>query len=481
MARSISTNRWRTIYRRRSGCGRAPPRWRPHSPHSIAVAGASPAMNRREFAALLLSLTPTGCEWLGIGDKKQPLPGERISVLGLDTTFEPDPQVASTPVTLPPPVSNTEWPEPGGNPAHAMVHPALPDRIARAWETGVGEGASRRTRVLSQPVVAGGRVFAMDGGVQVSAVDAGTGSRIWQVDLKPEGMRGSAFGGGPSFWNDRLYVSTGYAQVLALDPADGKVIWRTNVAAPIRSGPTVSDGRIFVVTVDNELVVLAADDGRRLWNHNAIPETASLLGSASPAVDGEVVVAAYSSGELYALEVENGRPLWSDNLAGTRSVNAVASLADIRGRPILDRGRVFAASHSGRMAAIDLRSGDRAWEQEFGSTHSPWVVGDYLYVLSNENDLVCLTRNDGKIRWVYQLPSYQNEKKKKDPMTWAGPVLGSDRLIVLSSAGDAVSLSPYTGEPLGREEMTAGGYLSPVIADNSLYVLTDDATLSAYR
>ena len=210
----------------------------------------------------------------------------------------------------------------------------------------------------------------MDGAVQVSAYDAATGDRLWQVDLKPDDERGNSFGGGVAFWNDRLYVSTGYAQVLALDPADGKVIWRSGVGAPVRSAPTVSDGRVFVVTVDNELVVLAADDGRRLWTHNAIPETASLLGSASPAVEGEVVVAAYSSGEIYALTVETGRPLWSDNLASTRNVNAVSTLADIRGQPVIDRGRVFAASHSGRMAAIDLRSGERAWEQELGSTHS---------------------------------------------------------------------------------------------------------------
>jgi outer membrane protein assembly factor BamB len=428
---------------------------------------------------LLVSLSLAGCGWFG--DKKQPLPGERISVLSLDRQLEPDPALAKIPITLPRPVVNSDWPENGGYPNHAMQHLSLPDKLARAWKTSVGEGASRYTRVLSQPVVANGRVYAMDGGVQVTALDATTGKRLWQADLKPEDERGNSFGGGVALWNDRLYVSTGYAQVFALDPADGHVIWKSAVPGPVRSGPTVSDGRVFVVTVENELVVLAADDGRRLWNHNAIPETASLLGSASPAVEGEVVVAAYSSGELYALEVENGRPLWSDNLAATRNVNAVASLADIRGRPVLDRGRVFAASHSGRIAAIDLRSGDRIWEQQFGSTHSPWVVGDYLYVLSNENELACLTRNDGKIRWVYQLPTYQNEKKRKDPIIWAGPVLGSDRLIVLSSAGDAISISPYTGEPLGREEMTAGGYMAPVIADNSLYVLTDDANLSAYR
>jgi len=428
---------------------------------------------------LLVSLLLAGCGWFD--SKKQSLSGERISVLSLDRQLEPDPDLAKIPITLPAPVVNPDWPEPGGYPNHAMQHLSLPDSLTQVWTASTGEGASRYSRVLSHPIVEKGRVYAMDGAVQVSAYDAATGDRLWQVDLKPEDERGTSFGGGVAFWNDRLYASTGYAQVLALDPADGKVIWRSNVGAPVRSAPTVSDGRVFVVTVENELAVLAADDGRRLWVHNGIPETASLLGSASPAVEGEVVVVAYSSGELYALTVETGRPLWSDSLAATRSVDAVSALADIRGWPVIDRGRVFAASHSGRMAAIDLRTGERAWEQELGSTHSLWVAGDYVYVLSTDNELVCLTRNEGKVRWVRVLPSYQDDKKRKDPMTWAGPVLGGDRLIVLSSDGGAISISPYTGDPLGREAMSAGGYFAPVIADNSLYVQTDDAKLSVYR
>ena len=435
-------------------------------------------MNRRDFAALFLALGPAACDWFR--DKKTPLPGERIPVLGIGGGVEPDPKLAAAPVTLPPPAVNRDWPEPGGNPAHVMNHPALPEKLTRAWDTSIGDGSSRYTKVMSQPVIAGGRVFAMDGGVQVSAVDAASGKRIWQVDLKPEDERGNAFGGGPTFWNNRLYVATGYAEVLALDPSDGKVIWRKNVPAPVHSPPTVADGRIFAVTVDNELNALSTEDGRRLWSHNGIPETAGLLGSASPAVEGEVVIAAYSSGELFALRVENGRAVWSDSLAASRSANAVAGLADIRGRPVIDRGKVFAVSHSGRMAAIDLRSGDRVWEQQVASSHSPWVIGDYVFVLANDNELVCLTRDDGKVRWASQQRRYEDEKKKSDPIVWAGPVLGGNRLIILSSLGEAVFLSPLTGEVIGQQTMAAA-YLGPVIAGNALYLLSDEANLSAYR
>lgn len=436
-------------------------------------------MNRRDFASLLLSLGLSGCDLFD--EKKRPLSGERIPVLGLGGRFEPDPDLAAAPVNLPPPTVNPDWPEPGGIPSHAIGHPALPEKLTRAWSTGIGDGSGRYAKVLSQPVVAQGRVYAMDGGVQVSALDAATGGRVWRVDLKPEELRGNAFGGGPAFWNNRLYVSTGYAQVLALDPSDGKVLWRSSVSSPVHSPPTVADGRVFAITVENELNALDANDGRKLWAHNGIPETAGLLGGASPTVEGEVVLAAYSSGELFALRVENGRAVWSDNLSSTRGSNAVAGLADIRGRPVIDRGRVFAVSHSGRMTAIDLRRGDRVWEREVASSHSPWAAGDYVFVLANDNEILCLTREAGKVRWVRQLRRYEDEKAKSDPILWAGPVLAGNRLIALSSLGEAIYVSPYTGEVVGSQGLSAGGYLGPVVADNALYLLTDDANLSAYR
>ncbi|MGC2524957.1 MAG: PQQ-binding-like beta-propeller repeat protein [Stellaceae bacterium] len=436
-------------------------------------------MFRAVVAFVVAGFMLAGCSWFAT--KKQPLPGERISVLSLDRQLKPDPALATVAISLPKPVVNPDWPQPGGYPDHAMQHLALPDTLRQVWKTSVGEGSSRYTQILAQPIVADGRVYAMDGGSQVGAYDAANGNQIWRVDVKPSDDYGNGFGGGLAYWNGRLFVSTGYAQVRALDPKSGKTIWKTGVGAPVRSGPTVADGRVYAVTVENELVALAADDGRRLWAQNGIPETAGLVGSSSPAVEGEVVVVGYSSGEIYALTIENGRPLWSDSLSSAGAVDAVSALADIRGRPVIDRGRVFAISHSGRMAAVDLRTGERVWEQDIGSSHGVWVAGDYVYVLSNDNELVCLTRHDGKVRWLKQLPRYENEKDKEDPITWAGPVLGGDRLIVLSSNGWALSVSPYTGEPMGRQQMPGDAYVDPVIANNTLYILTDNGELSAYR
>ncbi len=59
------------------------------------------------------------------------------------------------------------------------------------------------------------------------------------------------------------------------------------------------------------------------------------------------------------------------------------------------------------------------------------------------------------MKWMHQLSRFKDPKKQEDAIVWAGPVLVSDRLILVSSAGFAVSLSPYTGKLLGRVEIRA--------------------------
>src|SRR5260370_3412203 len=140
-----------------------------------------------QFSIALLLLVFLGLAGCGLfGDKKQPLPGERISVLSLDRQLEPDPDVTKIPISLPPPVINAEWPEPGGYPNHAMQHLALPDTLTKAWRTSIGEGASRYTRVLSPPVVVKGRIYPMDGGVPISSIPTPTGHQLWPPPLNPQ-------------------------------------------------------------------------------------------------------------------------------------------------------------------------------------------------------------------------------------------------------------------------------------------------------
>jgi len=432
-------------------------------------------------ACLLAAVLLAGCSMFEGGADKQKLPGKRISILSLDRQLQPDPALSEVDVRLPKPQANGDWPQAGGFPNHAMYHLALADELEEAWSVGIGSGSTSRASLLSPPIVVGGHLYALDSAAIVTAFDATSGERLWHVNVTPAEDEAKGAGGGIAYADGRLFITTGFAQIVALDASSGREIWRQAESAPFRSPPTVADGRVFAVTVDNRLEVLAADDGRRLWGHAGTTEPAGLLGGGSPAVEGDVAIIPYSSGELVALRVENGRVLWVDSLAAARRTDALSALADIRGRPVIDRGRVFAVGHSGRMVSIDLRTGERVWEQDVGGTDMPWVAGDYVYVLSNRGELFCMTRADGRVRWVTEMPRYEDLEKKKGALHWSGPVLAGDRLILTASDGEAISISPYTGVVLGRMELPDGVFLAPIVAQKTLYVLTDAAKLVALR
>lgn len=435
------------------------------------------------FGIAGLALSLAGCtSWLGGSDSKKPLPGKRISVLALDRTVEADPKLSDLAVRLPRPYRNPAWPEAGGEPNHAMHHLSAKGSLAPLWREDAGESGGDDDLLLADPVVAQKKVCTMDVDAQVRCFDADTGRTLWRKSLKERGKdQEGILGGGLAYYDGRVYATTGFADVVALDGATGKEIWRHRVNGPMRAAPTVYGGRVFAVTIANELFALSAADGKELWTHSGITETAGLLGAASPAVEGSTVVVAYTSGELFALRVENGRVIWSDSLSALRRFDPVSSLSQIRGLPVIDRGRVIATSNAGRTVAIDLRTGNRIWERPIGSSSSPWIAGDFIYMVTGNYELVCLTRQTGGVRWVRPLQHYKDEEDKEDPIVWSGPVVAGDRVLIGASDGQIWSVSPYSGKLMGRIEVSGPVYLSPVIANDTVYVLTNEAKLLALR
>jgi outer membrane protein assembly factor BamB len=459
--------------------------------------------------ALVLSvgLTTSGCEMTDMVSKwfssphKSKIRGERISIMASDESVRPDPSLKDVKVVLPPPYRNTEWPQPGGYPSNAMYHLEAAGPLQQVWDVDAGTGSNSDSRLTASPIVANGKIYTLDAEARVFAFNTSDGQELWHVTVAPTGHRDlinamsfglfgedkrvdrtKGAGGGIAYDAGKIYATTGFGEVVALDANTGKELWRVSLEVPIATAPVANGGRVFVCTMDNHFFALAEKDGRQLWDHRGITESAGILENTSAAVAGEFVIAPYSSGEIYALRVQNGRPAWSDMLTRSHGVTALSEIDDIAGKPVVDRDLVFAISHSGVMAAIQLDSGERQWSRDLGGIQTPWVAGDYVYVVDLDSRLLCLTRKEGKVKWIHQLPRWKDpEDTSSDPIVWSGPVLVSDRLVVVSSDGYAESVSPYTGELLGRVEIPDQTFIAPVVANDTLYILTNDAELVALR
>ena len=317
-------------------------------------------MRRLALALATLALL-SGCQtaksFLGLGTYYEPVPGERVAVLQVNSAQAADPSLAETKVLLPSPSPIPTGRSPAAMPAMRCIICSSATACMSSGRKASARRVDSEQKILSEPVVGDGRIFAIDAESRVSAFNADTGAEIWHVDVAEDVDSDKLLGGGIAYDSGRVVVATSFGDVIALDAGTGRQLWRRSVGAPMRTGPTIADGRVFVVTIDNNLYALAEDDGRRLWSHNGLTETAGLLGTASPAVYDNVVIVVYSSGEIYALRVDSGRTIWSDTLAGQIRTGAVATMADIRGRPLIDRDATIAMSNSGTIAALDLKAG----------------------------------------------------------------------------------------------------------------------------
>lgn len=442
---------------------------------------------RRRLALGALSglpLTLAGCgvgSWLG-DNEDPPLLGARRAVLATEGGLVADPALAQSVVSLPAPVRNADWPQSGGGPTHAMQHLQGADTIRLAWRADAGEGTDGSARLLSGPVVGEGRVYTVDAAGEVRAFAPADGSTLWTFDAEAAERNDRDLGGGAAFDGGRLYVVLGVGAVLALDAASGRELWRQSLKAPIRAAPSVAGGRLLVTTADNQLFALDTASGETQWRHAGLFEQAGILGGASPAIDRGLAVVAYSSGEVYALELVTGRPVWTETVLRPRRTLAIGAISDIVGDPVIDRDRVLVAGVSGEMVALDLARGERLWAQQITATQMPWVAGDAAFLVTERNEVVCLLREGGGVRWVRPLETLVDpEDPESGRVRWAGPVLVGERLVLASSTGQLVGVSPYTGEISGRTEMPAKVTLPPAVADGTIYFLGDGAELVAYR
>lgn len=431
--------------------------------------------------ALAALVALSACGIFKGGGSKTPVLGQRVPILAGESGITADKTIAEVQVVLPMATVNPGWTQPGGNASKVMGHLALGQTPTRAWSAKIA-GTTGRVRLAAAPVVADGKLFVVDTDAVVHAFNADTGAKLWSLATSSDKEnRNAAFGGGVSVEGGRVFATNGLGDVVAIDAAAGTEVWRKKPGGPLRGAPTLFLGNAYVVSQDNQLFALAQSDGAAVWTMSGTPETQGVFGVAAPAAAQGTIVAGFSSGELNAYRYENGRALWTDTLSRSTISTSVSSLVDIDAEPVIDQGRVYAVGQGERMASFELASGNRVWEQNFAGISTPWIAGEWIFVMTDDARLVCIARGSGKIRWISQMRAWRDEKDKKGPITWVGPVLAGDRLWLANSRGELVSASPSDGSMGSTIEVGDKISLTPIVANNTLYVLSDKGEITAYR
>lgn len=452
-------------------------------------------LRNRRFAAcriawvLAIAMALSGCSympsWMG-GEKKkeEKLAGERITIMPGENQLASDPGIQAVPYRAPEAYKNSGWPQHSGNWPAEKGNLFSEDAFTPASSATIGEGNDFPSMMVIQPVVADGMVYAMDAAGYISAHDANNISNTaWISDGTSDKDETESSGGGLAYDNGVLYAVSGRDIIAAIDGKTGQMLWRKSLELAFRSPPRISHGRLFAITLDNQLYTLQTATGEVLWTHRGISETTDIMHVISPAIYGDRVIVPYSSGEVYALSAASGQEIWRDSVvASLGGLQSSVSFTGIGGDPVLDGEALFLVSTGGIFSARHVSGGQPIWQREVGSINTPWLAGDYIYLLTHDNRVVSFVKYSGKIRWSTRLASYEDEEEKEDPILWKGPVMVNGTLVAVGSDGRLVRLDAGDGSVLARQELPDDDICSaPVIAQGRMYLVGQDATLYSFE
>ncbi|MCA8884515.1 MAG: PQQ-binding-like beta-propeller repeat protein [Rhodobacteraceae bacterium] len=406
-----------------------------------------------------------------------PEPVSRVPIAAYAVTGEP------RKIALPGAATNAEWTHVNGGVEHRIAHPALGPSLSRIWTASIGSPGTRRVRMSADPVVAAGKIFTLSAFSQLQATST-SGGVIWARDLTPSGERaGEAAGGGLAYAGGRIYAATGYGILHVLDATSGAVIWQQKLGSAPSGAPTVAGDLIYLTTRDSKAWAIDAKTGRVLWQL-AAAETGSVVNTgAAPAVAGRTVLFPFGSGDMIAALREGGVQLWTSTVTGQRPGRAYTAVTDISGDPVVQGNTVYVGTPSGRLAALDLASGERIWTAGEGAVSAVWPAGGSVFLISDQAELVRLDAGSGEKIWSATLPLYTEEKIRRRHGVFAhfGPVLAGGRLIVASGDGMLREIDPASGQLLRATDLGAPAAANPVVAGQVLYVVTTNGKLHAFR
>jgi outer membrane protein assembly factor BamB len=338
--------------------------------------------------------------------------------------------------------------------------------IDRLWSTGVGDGQGEGLYRI-RPALSGERIFAAAADGEVVALNRQSGKRLWRQELE------TALSGGVGVYEDSLFLGGSDGSVLRLDAADGTLVWKHKVSGEVLAPPQ-GDGDVVVAqTYDGKLYGLDYDSGERLWTYDSNVPVLTIRGTSTPILDSGRVYAAFANGRVLAFIADTGQVAWEVRVAIPQGRSEIERIVDIDGSMELSGNELYAAAYQGRIAAIEVSSGRKLWQQNVSSFSGVSAGFGNVYVADEDGTLTAYLRGGQGVRWTQGDLGYR-ELSRPTPV--------SSYLAVADLEGIVHIISQVDGSFAGRVKVDGDGARADMVSDgNVLYVYGNSGKLAAYQ
>jgi outer membrane protein assembly factor BamB len=339
-------------------------------------------------------------------------------------------------------------------------------KVRTVWQRSVGSGAGKLFLKL-RPAIDGDRVYAATRGGRVRAFDARTGESIWDTETD------RPLSGGPGVGDGLVLLGTSDGEVLALGEKDGVIKWRARVSSEVLSSPEAQAGIAVARTIDGKLFGLNTVDGTRVWVYDRTAPVLTLRGTSSPVLTEGAAVAGFDSGQVVAIALSNGQPLWETRVAIPRGRTELERMVDIDADPIVEDKTVYAVTYQGQIAALKLFNGEVIWRRDMSSHAGLGVGPDNVYVTDDSSHVWALNRSTNASMW---------RQSKLEARRVSPPAIFGQFIVVGDFEGYVHWLRKDDGQFAARVRVDSDSIVAaPVATPFAVYVYGSGGELAALQ
>jgi|TARA_Y100000022_G_scaffold199717_1_gene212895 outer membrane protein assembly factor BamB len=290
------------------------------------------------------------------------------------------------------------------------------------------------------PVIEKDAVYIHFGSYGTTAIDTNSGKEIWKrTDLECRHFRGP--GSSPIIFQDMLILTmdgVDFQYVIALDKKTGKTKWKTERST--KWDDVEPDGKI---RGDGDL--------RKAYT------TPTFL-----KVSGKTIMISPGAKSCFAYNPINGKELWNITYSGYSNASRTVIYKDNAiinsgyGKPHLISVKIDPS------AAGDISGTHINWDifKRVPKRSSPIIVGDQLYMTTDEGILTCLDAKTGESNWSDRMPGHYS----------ASPIFADGKLYFFSEMGHCYVIAPGGDYNLiSKNKLDSGFMASPAISGKAIY------------
>ncbi|WP_372963947.1 outer membrane protein assembly factor BamB [Marinobacter sp.] len=337
----------------------------------------------------------------------------------------------------------------------------------RVWSMSVGNGHDNEFLQLA-PLYAGDVIFAASADGEVVTVGTENGEVVWSTELDDRIFAG------PGADSRHLYVVTRDAELIALSAEDGSEVWRVPLPTEVLAAPQSNGSLVVVQTTDGRVIGFSTDKGDRVWQYEAQVPVLTMRTAAAPLVGADIVIASFSNGRVIALTAENGQPVWQYEVGQAQGRTELERLVDIGGQPLVLDSAIMVVGYQGKLALVDIRSGQEIWSRTASSFYSPAIGNGNIFLASANGDVVALRGTDRRELWVQSDLAWRQITR---------PAVSGNYLVVGDFEGYLHVLSMKDGHLVGQFKFDSDGIRVPVqvLTNGNLLVYGNGGKMSVLK